>query len=1728
MEFEEPLERLQNLQRDLVSFTESRLANLDRLSVELETSIEDLRKLLERKRKSQNSRDVLGATPSGAQSMLKVQIGEQEYSVSNEFRESAIEVSEELDLDELEAAKLCLVVAEDAQGEHNTLSLRAILQYHRQKEVTLDCVRMIFHKAADQDADDEIAQYLRDVVDSVMLGEERRHSERSMYWRRCIEGLTDVEASIHKAQEHVQVMVMTGQSLATPKGEALQAQRMFLAHQHETLAAIMTYIVRANHVLPEDFRQFLSKAASTETPLDIMAHYIPILICGSAYFGSDPATTEQAAQDLHKLFAPGPGQLQWKMKSFQHATTIWWLAEFSARFADYPADANVNGSSIAKLEQERSKLFAECCREKAFHLMLSVADFLKPEVWYDPAKAGLVGFLLDKSASFPHDATAPSRHFAVLTMEEFQTFVNAFVSNMPDLLRQLKSQEDDERRNFLSTTIEQGHPDTMDLERFILIVARAYQEDQEGAEDFWSDMEGNLYGFLRWASQRLPTPRVAAFCELLRAIATDEKSANHAHRFLLEDTAMISGKLRKAYAVSWAQIFTELELYAAINKNRPAVSQPQSGPEDMMADPDIEEKETPIMLEAYLRLATHVCINSSDARNWIVRDQPFRLHDHLLDLVKSASPSNVQACCFDLLAALLTDKTPDINDGLWSALDSWIGGVGQTPDANATRSQAPAARGHSEKQYLQSIAANPEVATSFVHLLNALIVPASSNADTTLDSLPFPESLGSVHRHVGMEPYVDFVLGQVLTLPLAQQGLYENRILSNVLRHACLTFAWLCLSTFNENLVVLANSTNVAVEASMKTSSLSTYTRLHPFARTMEHLFNNNTIAALFDSVHHLPEELETLDAMSPLVQATAKAMEVMNLAMKLQPTYFDIVRPVIKTQAQSRSISVANAAIASFDEVILSQLEVVVYLVNYAACKHVDLAMHSLELLKKLSASRKLTGMVDSRSGQRVGNRLIGKIQEATDVIAIELRRDFDIDILDLESETQPVKCIKTQKVLDLLNGAVIASPNKPNLAHSLLGLLEGQGSVRPAEQIDDSLFSAGRSLFHAIARCAVELPTIFGSGNVSWLLAIKRGCLGLISKLATASLTASLVQSELRNMDFLPALAMQLLETRADIGWDSLPLHDTDLLLQPAGCGVRDFMRIREAWFEYAVLEVQSVAAARMDSIREKLVSALLGAVDTGDEQLPAASVLNLIDFFDVEVTQPYEADIRLLTELNLSVCVVEDAEAVIKFDLDMVEQLLTLRKRELCMDGHIRDANDDAQASDEILAVLASLRSRNQHSEIQRARLDAVEAWTDLMSTIVTDGGLQEPTRTLVALQALQIVLPKFEKSLGDNMDLAGLFARLTLTLVSAAVTAAFDESDQQIANNRDERVLAAFRVCLKAIADPSTTPALRDVCYRTCCSIQSTSASLVATAPTETGRTHTARFNSSANQLLRQVQTSGERIIAVLTEDAFSGRGSTRVSALLFLDALVALFQTARVTSSLLRALTKLNFVPVLLDNSLGGISAAFRADHKDLPTTLSYFHTALALLLNLCRTTDGSQLVLNSGFFTSVSESQLFSTDPDIGLDIDNSTALHHFYRLLSSVLRVIVAVVAARGPSNASTVQQAKAFLTQNKFSMQAVFKRVSRTSQMKGAQEQHEDAQAVAEEFARLVVLTGFLEVSFPTLYGSTIGIIANFCDRMMSPRNPTVLGGKDSLDRPPHERRMADMYWGGKKLVP
>ena len=948
-----------------------------------------------------------------------------------------------------------------------------------------------------------------------------------------------------------------------------------------------------------------------------------------------------------------------------------------------------------------------------------------------------------------------------------------------------------------------------------------------------------------------------------------------------------------------------------------------------------------------------------------------------------------------------------------------------------------------------------------MNLLCALVTPAHSQTELTLDALPFPENLGVPNRHAGIEVYVDWVLGTVFRSTSSNPALTGemNPIALDVLRCACLNFACICLSTFNEDLVALANATNLGVENAMRTSSLAAYAKLHPFARVMDWMFNNNVINALAHVVHQDIDELNALEPSSPRVQATLRSVQLMNLGMKLQATYFDIVRPLIGVEPSSRTPSVANTSLSSYDEVVLSQLDVVVEITSFAASTNADLSLESMSLLQKLCASRKLGDAPQFTDGSRtrVGSRLVGKLSERSDAITREILPYFEIFEWDVESGEQPFKLIKAKAVLDVLNNSLDTSGGRPAIAHCLLGF---QCHLRSVDIRPGSAFSQADSLFHSIATCAAQAPCAIGDNNVSWLMALKRGCLDVVLKLTLYPLTSAIVLPELRAMEFLAAASRNQILALANPLWDQEALQDPALLLDSSALAVRDFLHVRDDFFEYAALELRSVTESRAFSVQEKVVSNLLGSIKfpNGDQE-ETNSVFDLFDLFDMETSTPSDAACKYFKDIDLSICLKDDPETVTSFDVGMAEQHLILQKRELFGAGIIKETYEELQVDDEIRAILASLTSMNNWRAIQEARMSTLESWTDLMSLLAAQESVEASNVAAVALQGLQVVLPRLEKTLSEDLDSAALLAKLTLTLVPAASS---DESSQR-AGLAHERLVAAFRVSLKGITDSGAALALRDVCYRICCAVL---ASLPLTI--ENGK---QAPSPNARQVLQLIQSSGDRLITVITEDAFSGRGMTRVSSLLFLDALVALFQMSNHTSAILRGLTKLNFIPVLIDQSIGSIASSFQGDNGELLTAVAYFHTAMSLLLRICQTADGTQLVLNSGFFAATADSKLFSTDPDIGLDIDNPVALREFYKLLSAVLRVVTASVIARGPGNATVLQQAKNFLQQNRFSMQAVFKRTSEVKKTAGPPEK--EAFDVADEFSKLLLVTGFLEVS-------------------------------------------------------
>lgn len=138
------------------------------------------------------------------------------------------------------------------------------------------------------------------------------------------------------------------------------------------------------------------------------------------------------------------------------------------------------------------------------------------------------------------------------------------------------------------------------------------------------------------------------------------------------------------------------------------------------------------------------------------------------------------------------------------------------------------------------------------------------------------------------------------------------------------------------------------------------------------------------------------------------------------------------------------------------------------------------------------------------------------------------------------------------------------------------------------------------------------------------------------------------------------------------------------------------------------------------------------------------------------------------------------------------------------------------------------------------------------------------------------------------------------------------------------------------------------------------------------------------------------------------------------------------------------------------------------------------------------MVLNSGLFQCVRDSQIFAADPDVGLgqhdppppfpqpsltpflvDVENPEALKKFFDLMLSVLRIINSVVLSRGTQHDQTIKLAREFLRDNRHSMVAVFKR---HASIGGIQVDGKiDLADLVDNYTVLVSATEFIQVGSP-----------------------------------------------------
>lgn len=1371
-------------------------------------------------------------------------------------------------------------------------------------------------------------------------------------------------------------------------------------------------------------------------------HLFPVLAAYISAFGSTEGVSDlQQARQLNGVVIR-PTDDAWALPYLGAAVRAWWIAEYSGWYLDDTL-YDFRGINLDEEDEERNKQFMEALKEGAFDFILAVAADCKAQEWQDPSRLGMRQWLQRKSPPLASDPFPFSHFLQQSLMVHLEGFVDACISNLPDMLRKLRTEEDEQRQ------LSQNHEQDFDLERFLIIVSYAYEGRPDAAMNFWEDPDSNLAGFLHWASRRASTPLVSAFCEMLQCLSDNEECATAAHTFLLDEGHQSSGKMKRSQSLTWSQIFKELEYFTRQLRDKPAAAQTQviQRPHKPGADLAETEPESALMLECYLRLIAKLTTESEVARQRMLMDEEMRLVDTLFKLGDGPLPARLRACIFYVLKALMTQKQAPESETLWRYVDAWATNTLPNPGAQqrVTYLGQPLTPEDHMEAILNDLSGGFEESNAFIQLLTSLFAPLDG-PDGLNDSLTFPEDLGSNVRAPGMEPYVDFVFRvfSQKSQELADPGQLR------ALRLSCLEFALTCLSTFNEDLIILGNESNIAIDVAMPTTDLATYVRLHPFARAMEWLFNEKVVNALIRTIHQDPVSLGSASPDSPLVLSILRGIQVMIKALDLQETYLHLVRPLIQSEKQRRT-SVANAAYASFEDGILSHLGLVVDLGKYCNLGHGELTLACLKLLEKISTSPRIISAWNPDTG-RLGHRNKAIVQLEKDgeghIIAASLAANISTPLdpaLEAESENYVIKLF----ILDFIYECLKATPDQPTIAHLLLGFncelnrltIEPRGA-----------FDAQKSLFHSLLNIAIEISVYEEEhGMRGYLITLKYRVLRILQILWKSPLSATLVMDELRATNFLFHMLLREVQIQPDLRWDDLQADNPEFLLSNASVAYIDYLGSRAMIFEYIGKELCSVSQNRIPSVKRQIFDALNGTIKM-DNQEPL-SLANIFDFFDFlnpdanwDVPPP---QFVFYKDLDLRPSAVEHPEAGLQYNVHKVRETIALKRNEFRDSFQMMTQQHlDAIETEERILV-EYLTFTNRQKLLGAARLTLLRAWANLLLVMFEANDFKGTHKMAFLLQALQAILPTLEAYSTLSHAEAFELARVAKVLLFKLDLDDDDEDSSgstverekfSIGNLISDKLFQLFQVCLSSVSKWAGSAELRSlyygICYRYLTAVVDKDV-MAAPGPRSRGLA-TARART-----LKAIQLHGDRLLNVVCDDAYGSDITCQTAATVLLSALVHISRRSDDDLTIIESLNRLNFLGVLVDSLktiltdwLSVIKPPANVGPPNSVTqqqTEQYLSAKLALLLQIAQTRPGAKYILQANLFRALDIAGVFAADPELQVDARDTRALEKHYRLLVALARIVGAAVLARGAHN---VMQGRRFLTQHRMLVVHTLKR--------------------------------------------------------------------------------------------
>lgn len=224
----------------------------------LEAVGDKLKNLLDKETRKKESRDKV---LSG-----KINVLDEEWDLNKEFQEIALQVADDLDLDEIEAAKLALE-AEAYETEFGRPRRQcAIIRFHEQREYLLDCMRLLLELSKEEDellADNEsdclgeLGQYVAHNILRRSQPGHATHVSRNRFIPACMSTMGEIRAWLQKLIDQKTSASVLGRTEDVQLQETVEYTHCSLVRQHEHLAVILCSAIERNVAIKDDFVSFI-------------------------------------------------------------------------------------------------------------------------------------------------------------------------------------------------------------------------------------------------------------------------------------------------------------------------------------------------------------------------------------------------------------------------------------------------------------------------------------------------------------------------------------------------------------------------------------------------------------------------------------------------------------------------------------------------------------------------------------------------------------------------------------------------------------------------------------------------------------------------------------------------------------------------------------------------------------------------------------------------------------------------------------------------------------------------------------------------------------------------------------------------------------------------------------------------------------------------------------------------------------------------------------------------------------------------------------------------------------------------------------------------------------------------------------------------------------------------------------------------------------------------------